>query len=123
MDRATPVDATVDEDRTTWLEPAGDLSSYPPDSDLQQAAVMAVAGRDGFNWGYDPWHYTVPEGSYAADPDGGSRGLPPSSVVNTCRGCDSAASSRWRLVVVERVIERGEFVASTASSGCIQSHD
>jgi pullulanase-type alpha-1,6-glucosidase len=65
--------ATIDEDRSTWQEPAGDLSSYPPDSDQQQAAVMAVAGQDGFNWGYDPWHYTVPEGSYATNPDGPSR--------------------------------------------------
>ena len=31
---------------------------------------MAVADTDGFNWGYDPWHYTVPEGSYATDPNG-----------------------------------------------------
>jgi pullulanase-type alpha-1,6-glucosidase len=23
--------------------------------------------EDCFNWGYDPWHYTVPEGSYASD--------------------------------------------------------
>jgi pullulanase len=65
--------ATIDEDRSTWQEPAGDLSSYPPDSEQQQAAVMAVAGQDGFNWGYDPWHYTVPEGSYATNPDGPSR--------------------------------------------------
>ncbi len=28
---------------------------------------------DGFNWGYDPWHYNVPEGSYATDPDGPQR--------------------------------------------------
>ena len=28
---------------------------------------------DGFNWGYDPWHYTVPEGSYSTDPDGPAR--------------------------------------------------
>lgn len=34
---------------------------------------MAVADTDGFNWGYDPWHYTVPEGSYAAQPDGAAR--------------------------------------------------
>ncbi|MCU0633803.1 MAG: DUF3372 domain-containing protein [Gemmatimonadaceae bacterium] len=43
----------------------------PPDGDAQQAAVSAVRERDCFNWGYDPWHYTVPEGSYAtsvADP-------------------------------------------------------
>jgi pullulanase-type alpha-1,6-glucosidase len=67
--------ASVDEDRSTWLEPAGDLASYPPDSDQQQAAVVAVAGRDGFNWGYDPWHYNVPEGSYATNPEGGTRVL------------------------------------------------
>jgi pullulanase-type alpha-1,6-glucosidase len=64
--------ATVPEDRSQWLDP-GDLSVYPPDSDRQQAAVMAIRDRDGFNWGYDPWHYTVPEGSYATDPDGAAR--------------------------------------------------
>lgn len=31
-----------------------DLSTYPPDSETQQAAVLAIADRDGFNWGYDP---------------------------------------------------------------------
>jgi pullulanase len=65
--------ATIDEDRTTWLEPAEDLGAWPPDSDRQQAAVRAVADRDAYNWGYDPWHYTVPEGSYATDPDGHAR--------------------------------------------------
>jgi pullulanase-type alpha-1,6-glucosidase len=34
-----------------------------------------VADTDGFNWGYDPWHYTVPEGSYATDPSGATRTL------------------------------------------------
>lgn len=28
---------------------------------------MAVADEDGFNWGYDPYHYMTPEGSYAAE--------------------------------------------------------
>lgn len=28
---------------------------------------------DSFNWGYDPFHYTVPEGSYATQPDGVTR--------------------------------------------------
>ena len=59
---------SIDEDKSTWLSPAGDLSSFPPDSEEQQEAVMAIADRDGFNWGYDPWHFTVPEGSYATDP-------------------------------------------------------
>ena len=65
--------ATVDEDKSHWQEPAGDLSSFPPDSDQQQAAVSAVADVDAFNWGYDPWHYTTPEGSYATDADGPTR--------------------------------------------------
>jgi pullulanase-type alpha-1,6-glucosidase len=64
--------ATVPEDRSQWLDP-GDLSVYPPDSDQQQAAVMAIRDQDGFNWGYDPWHYTVPEGSYATDAQGTAR--------------------------------------------------
>lgn len=28
--------------------------------------------RDCFNWGYDPFHYTAPEGSYATDPADGA---------------------------------------------------
>jgi len=46
-----------------------DLSRYPPDSDRQQAAVLAIADQDAFNWGYDPVHYGVPEGSYSTAPD------------------------------------------------------
>jgi len=47
--------------------------TYPPDSDQQQAAVAATADLDGYNWGYDPWHYTTSEGSYSTDPDGPAR--------------------------------------------------
>jgi len=65
--------ATVDEDRTQWQSPAGDLSSFPPASEEQQKRVMAVADQDGFNWGYDPWHFLAPEGSYAVHPDGAER--------------------------------------------------
>jgi pullulanase len=39
----------------------------PPDGTAQQAAVTAAAARDCFNWGYDPWHFGAPEGSYASD--------------------------------------------------------
>ncbi len=62
--------SSIDEDKSTWQQPAGDLSTFPSDSQEQQARVLAVAGNDPFNWGYDPWHYTVPEGSYATNPDG-----------------------------------------------------
>lgn len=44
-----------------------DVPAAPPDSDVQQAAIMAVAANDCFNWGYDPFHFNAPEGSYATD--------------------------------------------------------
>ncbi len=65
--------ATVNEDRSTWQDPPCDLASFPPDSPEQAACVSQVRNDDGFNWGYDPFHYTVPEGSYAADPNGPAR--------------------------------------------------
>jgi hypothetical protein len=34
---------------------------------------MAVADRDAFNWGYDPVHFGVPEGSYSEEPSSTSR--------------------------------------------------
>lgn len=46
-----------------------ELPSAAPDSPAVQAAIAPIRERDLFNWGYDPWHYTAPEGSYATDPD------------------------------------------------------
>jgi pullulanase-type alpha-1,6-glucosidase len=76
----------VDEDRSRWREPEGDLAGFPPDSPEQQARVRAVAEADPFNWGYDPWHYTVPEGSYATDPDGSARILEFRRMVQALNG-------------------------------------
>ncbi|MDJ0657566.1 MAG: pullulanase-type alpha-1,6-glucosidase [Xanthomonadales bacterium] len=38
-----------------------------------QSLIETVREYDPYNWGYDPFHYTVPEGSYAVNPDGISR--------------------------------------------------
>lgn len=65
--------ATIEEDRAAQQTPDCDLASFGPASTEQQACVQAVADADGFNWGYDPFHFSVPEGSYAVDPDGGAR--------------------------------------------------
>ena len=64
---------TVPERRSEQLQPEGDLAALPADSPEQQAAIAKVRDKDGFNWGYDPLHYSVPEGSYATDPDGPQR--------------------------------------------------
>jgi pullulanase len=42
------------------------------DGETQQQAVSAVSAHDCFNWGYDPVHFTAPEGSYATDPADGA---------------------------------------------------
>mmetsp|Transcript_1676 Transcript_1676/g.4831 ORF Transcript_1676/g.4831 Transcript_1676/m.4831 type:complete len:1182 (+) Transcript_1676:338-3883(+) len=52
---------------------ANSLSKEPSDSQAQQEAVVAVADTDAYNWGYDPVHWSTPEGSYATDPNGPSR--------------------------------------------------
>ncbi|MFI1505690.1 pullulanase-type alpha-1,6-glucosidase [Streptomyces sp. NPDC020597] len=65
--------ATIAEKKADQAAPACDLANYPADSEKQQECVSAVAAKDAYNWGYDPYHYTVPEGSYATDPDGTAR--------------------------------------------------
>ncbi|MFF0850108.1 pullulanase-type alpha-1,6-glucosidase [Streptomyces sp. NPDC003280] len=65
--------ATIPEKKADQARTDCDLASYPADSDKQQECVAKTAAKDAYNWGYDPYHYTVPEGSYATDPDGTAR--------------------------------------------------
>ncbi|MCI3240216.1 pullulanase-type alpha-1,6-glucosidase [Streptomyces spinosisporus] len=65
--------ATIPEKKADQESPDCDLASYAADSDQQQECVAKTAAKDAYNWGYDPFHYTVPEGSYATDPDGTAR--------------------------------------------------
>jgi len=65
--------ATIPERRADQAEPACDLEALTAANAAgveQQACLEPIRDTDGFNWGYDPWHYTVPEGSYATDPEG-----------------------------------------------------
>ncbi|MEV5423279.1 pullulanase-type alpha-1,6-glucosidase [Streptomyces cellulosae] len=65
--------ATIPERKSDQVTVDCDLASYPAGSDKQQECVAKAAAKDAYNWGYDPYHYTVPEGSYATDPDGTAR--------------------------------------------------
>lgn len=66
--------ATINENPDERVEPDFDLlASFPPDSDQQTELINPIRDQDGFNWGYDPLHYTVPEGSYSTNPDGAQR--------------------------------------------------
>ena len=45
--------------------------------------MRGMAAVDGFNWGYDPFHFNTPEGSYATDPDGVARILELRTMVQS----------------------------------------
>jgi pullulanase len=49
-----------------------EIPAGAPDSEGPQAAINLVRDQDCFNWGYDPFHYTAPEGSFATNPDDGA---------------------------------------------------
>ncbi|GAA6183172.1 pullulanase-type alpha-1,6-glucosidase [Aliiglaciecola sp. NS0011-25] len=38
-----------------------------------QELTQAMRNHDQFNWGYDPFHFNAPEGSYSSDPEGVAR--------------------------------------------------
>ncbi|MCC6458018.1 MAG: pullulanase-type alpha-1,6-glucosidase [Caldilineaceae bacterium] len=72
--------ATVREIRSQQEEPPIEANPAPDSPQPQEALDSDEDGdgipardEDGFNWGYDPYHYTVPEGSYATDPAGVTR--------------------------------------------------
>lgn len=58
-----------------------DLAADDPATEAIQSPYSApgrmsgMATHDGFNWGYDPFHFNAPQGSYATDPDGAQRVL------------------------------------------------
>ncbi len=80
--------ATIDEDKSNWEEPDFTGADMSPDSEDQQAAVTAVENTDAFNWGYDPFHYTVPEGSYSTVPTGTQRIVEFREMVQAINGTD-----------------------------------
>ncbi len=50
------------------------VADAAPDSEDPQATVMATSSSDCFNWGYEPLHFSAPEGSYASTAaDGATR--------------------------------------------------
>jgi len=49
------------------------LQSLAGDSEQQQVIAGYLKDLDGFNWGYDPFHYGAPEGSYASTAEGSAK--------------------------------------------------
>jgi len=60
---------SVNENKSTW-------KTIDPESgglEIPQRDLGPIRKIDAFNWGYDPVHYMVPEGSYAVNTNGSSR--------------------------------------------------
>jgi pullulanase len=87
--------ATIEERAEARTEPVIP-DGLAPDSTEQQALVTAARDTDAFNWGYDPYHFTTPEGSYASDPDGPAR-------IREFRGLVSSLNGDGLRVVVDVV--------------------
>ncbi|RYY04814.1 MAG: pullulanase-type alpha-1,6-glucosidase [Gammaproteobacteria bacterium] len=49
------------------------LESLNSRSGDAQAIIESLREQDNYNWGYDPFHYTVPQSSYAINPEGSAR--------------------------------------------------
>ncbi|MEV7611117.1 pullulanase-type alpha-1,6-glucosidase [Microbacterium sp. NPDC089320] len=107
--------ASIEEDRAAQAVPDCDLASFGPADSAQQACIQAVADADGFNWGYDPYHYSTPEGSYAVDADGGARVSEFRSMVGALHDMDlqvvldevfnhTAASGQAEKSVLDQVV-------------------
>ncbi|MFE7545903.1 pullulanase-type alpha-1,6-glucosidase [Streptomyces platensis] len=133
--------ATAPERRADQSRPGCDLASYAPDSDRQQDCVTRTAGRDAYNWGYDPLHYTVPEGSYASDPGGTARTVEFRRMVQGLNGAGlrtvmdvvynhTAASGQDARSVLDRIVpgyyqrllDDGGVATSTCCSGTAPEH-
>lgn len=97
--------------RDVWPNPTG----YPRNSDQPQSIIGANRAADGFNWGYDPFHFGVPEGSYSTDPDGEQRILEFREMVQVLNQNGlrvvmdvvynhTAASGQWDKSVLDKVV-------------------
>jgi len=122
--------ATIPGDRAEQAT-TGDLSGFAPDSPEQQAAVAEVQAQDGFNWGYDPYHFMAPEGSYAVRADGGHRVAEFRSMVGNLHGAGlqvvldqvfnhTAASGQDPKSVLDRVVP-GYYHRQNPVSGAVET--
>lgn len=70
MNGSVPADLCA-EHGTTRIEAV--LAGLDPSTEDAQAIATYMRQLDPFNWGYDPFHFSAPEGSYATAADGTPR--------------------------------------------------
>ncbi|WP_022891192.1 pullulanase-type alpha-1,6-glucosidase [Agromyces subbeticus] len=128
--------ATIEENRAAQATPECDLASFGPASPEQQACLESIRDLDGFNWGYDPFHFQAPEGSYAVDPNGGARVAEFREMVGALHATGlqvvldevynhTAASGQGEKSVLDRIVpgyyQRLNAAGSVETSTCCQN--
>ncbi len=128
--------ATIEENRAAQATPTCDLASFGPASPEQQACLDTIRDLDGFNWGYDPFHFQAPEGSYAVDPNGGARVAEFREMVGALHATGlqvvldevynhTAASGQGEKSVLDRIVpgyyQRLNAVGNVETSTCCQN--
>ncbi|AWB66932.1 DUF3372 domain-containing protein [Saccharobesus litoralis] len=68
------------------------LAAMDPASNTVNQTLQALRGLDGFNWGYDPYAYNVPEGGYSSDPESVARIVEMRSMVQALHEAGLRAS-------------------------------
>ena len=67
---------------------AAALATLTPTTGEAQDFYAYLRQKDSFNWGYDPYHYTVPEGSYSSNPSTTARILEFREMVQALHDMD-----------------------------------
>jgi pullulanase len=69
--------ATVNEDSNQQQSPSSSelntMRGSAANSTVQREIARKYNAKDAWNWGYDPYHFAAPEGSYASNPNGSAR--------------------------------------------------
>lgn len=83
MNGAVPADLCTAHGNTSIGEV---LAGLDPSGETAQAIVTYMRQLDAFNWGYDPFHFNAPEGSYATASNGSRRILELREMVQSLAG-------------------------------------
>ena len=107
------------------------LAACDTSTGCAQALMADVRSIDSFNWGYDPLHYTVPEGSYATDANGTTRILEFRQMVNALHDMGLSvvmdvvynhtnSSGLWQNSVLDKVVP-GYYHRLNPLSGAVET--
>ncbi|MDO3385204.1 pullulanase-type alpha-1,6-glucosidase [Gilvimarinus sp. SDUM040013] len=110
------------------------LQSFDTSTGDAQALMNDLRAHDSFNWGYDPFHYSAPEGSYATNADGFTRIIEFRSMVQALHNMGlrvvmdvvynhTNASGLWDASVLDKLVpgyyhRRNELSGAVETSSC-----